>query len=771
VLIILLFFVSSRHVIGVINKFDDDPHEEFDEINTFEQFKEAFLLTRERGEREFFARHFPQLSLDVNVSTKAVVHAMDRIFFQSFDRCIEDGLQKIQQMIANLGTEMRRESAPSPLVYHSYTEVELAATPVAYQGIDMKSIWNDFKEIIVKKELISLFSSYQDKELYSLASTLNLSSVSEQEWSNYYRGPFSAAVLLAPEDYKRFHQQKKIFHEKVVGFAMGLLDHFNEFILQEIYSNGSSTNSLFQKQENSLFHRVKRFPALIQSIKNSLKQTSLNWKLKVKTQLTNYLEMIWNYEGTGKDSLTYQRIQEILRKEIPKILFKNFYLEILESLEMIYLSYSNNISNAESVVSSTTASVTQNLLQEDPEFTSLRLKYEKRFISLKQQEMILLECRHSTSHEELKRNLLHGEEKLKNLLENHDQDANPWLLEFWSRHYYGHYPRERASVEKADMVFQSYLKAYSDLSVIPTTQLSSSSAKLTDAIDYSSNAVNGKRKRNRDDEEEEPADSQETQDGEKVEEEEGWEEWKGPFTDPKNPNNKISPFENNEQEKYFDTKEQEEDNEHHMNNNNSKNSQIDRLIPTNQNKHPSPVKVIPPASTTTMTTVNNDLHANKRRKGVVSDMIEEEYHQYHTALPFPMDDDDAQEAEERRLSQEQQKQMKDDDEDEEDSSDDDRTSLGSHRHRQAPLVSPLLSPKVATHPTSSTTKVMPEVKLSPPSKHVRYQEDDHHQNNNNNNDSRPSEEEKKSNEPAANNNGIGSPGGFFGTIFTSVFNR
>jgi hypothetical protein len=394
-----LFSLSPRHVVGVINNFDDDTHGEFNDLSSFDVFREQFKKIREE-ERKHFLHFSSSLSFEHHCTAKAVFYAMDRIFHANFSASIASGLTNIRRTIVDFEEMMRQQSAPAPDCYHLYpfsssvvssssssSSSSTAATAPAnaspsnppivssYEGLDINWIYSDFYDHLVpiiqevfRKFIERKVASSSSSSSFSFTSSLiggekHTSSIQEygvkvpicdeEVWST--KSKYSATTSFPIHHLLLFNQKKDFYEQDIHNYCQELCDFFLSYcydaisssIFQQQNSSSSSATSSSSpsspSSSSSLFHRIDRFPFLISLIKKSFfegfKGNGRGRRDQmIKEKVLEYLRNVWNNEEP-KGDLGVTRLTQLLNQEIPHILFTNTFYEIIQCWKEVHISW------------------------------------------------------------------------------------------------------------------------------------------------------------------------------------------------------------------------------------------------------------------------------------------------------------------------------------------------------------------------------------------------------------------------------------------------
>jgi hypothetical protein len=403
------------HVIATINLVDSIEAADPDNLS-FADFRTRFHTTK-TAEVDYFSHFCPPLT-DRHVRTSALIQAMDQVFFRNLDNSIAAGITSIQAEIAGLQETMKRVSAPASYCYHSYSAEETSASPLC--GIEVGTIVADFK-----KELPGIVLGLCESFASQQADDLRPPSLSLQEWDDVgvnVRSSLAHGAETAADRYGRFQSQKKLLDRRIIPFAKLFLSRFDAFMLEKVFGP-----ALFQR-EHSPFHQIARFPKLVEHVLQSVRDASREWKSRVEAVLLEDIAHRWKILDV-LSLFSLEEVNDLLTIEIPQSIFNNYADQVLTSWERV----------DEDIIG------VELLADEEADFSKEREYYERKFISLKQQETILLECRYSQSHEELKMNLQLGQQ------EGDGTHRHPWLLRFWFVLYYSQFQENRQDVLAPDL--------------------------------------------------------------------------------------------------------------------------------------------------------------------------------------------------------------------------------------------------------------------------------------------------------------------------------
>jgi hypothetical protein len=381
----------DRHVVGVVNKIENGSATEQEIPATYAEFKQLFRATKAHEKAIFasYSKNGAPCDPATQCTTAAVFHHMDKITFELVHRSIEHGLKSILEKVQRTKEEIREHCAP-PLAYYDCPQVA-AGREVLLQ--DMRAVLKRLVATEFKRLHLFEHHSYDDSK----------NARAQREYLEKFRIHWPAEC--APGD--MFASQKQ--SEAVDGMRKALFHFVKKTALPEIERVLSDGASGCFSPVHWRFHRIDRFPKLVDALHSAILNTLPDCAETAKRAVGDYLQHLWDYEVP----------KGVTREQVPALLEQLKHVALRKMFEQLRALTKGDAFDA---------LLTDNsLFEEDEEFAADRERLRLRWEHLHRQEAILETCSNVEDNEALRAAL----EQAYNEHRNVQHTTEEGWMEFW----------------------------------------------------------------------------------------------------------------------------------------------------------------------------------------------------------------------------------------------------------------------------------------------------------------------------------------------------
>jgi chaperonin cofactor prefoldin len=380
-------------VVGVVNKVEMDSAQEEEEIPaTYAEFKQQFRATKAHEKTIFASYSKNGVACDpaTQCTTAAVFHHMDKITFELVHKSIERGLKSIQEKVQRTKEEIRERCAP-PLAYYDCSHVNKGRKAF------LEDVWTVLdRQVTAQIKMLHLFEHHTcDKEQTVRA---------QQEYLERHRIHWPAECALGD----MFVSQKQ--SEAVDRIREALHGFVAETALpaiQRVLSDGAS--GCFSSVHRG-FHRIDRFPKLIDALRKTMLITSHTWEVAACSTVNDYLQNFWDYKVP----------EGVTRDQVPAQLEKAKHVALWKMFEQLKALIKGDAFDS---------LLTDNsLFEEDEEFAADRERLRLRWEHLHRQEDTLKTCSNAKDNEALREALVQDDSERHGV--QHTTTEEGWMG-FW----------------------------------------------------------------------------------------------------------------------------------------------------------------------------------------------------------------------------------------------------------------------------------------------------------------------------------------------------
>jgi hypothetical protein len=380
----------DRHVVGVVNKIENGTATEHEIPATYAEFKQQFRDTKAHEKAIFASYSKNGVACDpaTQCTTAAVFHHMDTISFKLVHSSIENGFKSILQKVQLTKNEIRTRCAP-PLAYYNCPQV--------------KEVFLTDMRAVLKRLLATEFKKLHLFEHHSCDDSKNARAQREYLEKFHIHWP----AECTPGD--MFTSQKQ--SEAVDGMRKALFHFVKKTALPEIERVLSDGASGCFSPVHWRFHRIDRFPRLVDALHNAILNTLPECVETAKRAVGDYLQHFWDYEVP----------KGVTRDQVPALLEQLKHVALRKMFEQLRALTKGDAFDA--------LLADNSLFEEDEEFAADRERLRLRCEHLRRQETILKTCSNVQNNEALRAALVQGDTERQSVQYTKEED---WM-EFWQK--------------------------------------------------------------------------------------------------------------------------------------------------------------------------------------------------------------------------------------------------------------------------------------------------------------------------------------------------
>jgi hypothetical protein len=379
-------------VVGVVNKVENSSTQKQEPRSTYAEFKQMFRETKAH-EKAIFASYSSKNDAACDPATQctttAVFHHMDQIAFKLVQNSIKRGLKSILEKVQRTKEEIRGRCAP-PLAYYDCSRVKEGRKAF------FEDVWTVLdRQVTAEIKMLHLFEHHTCNKEQTVRA--------QQEYLERHRIHWPAECALGD----MFVSQKQ--SEAVDRIREALHGFVAETALPAIKRVLSDGTSASFSSVHRGFHRINRFPKLIDALRKTMLITSHTWEVAACSKVNDYLQNFWDYKVPEGET----------RDPVPAL---------LEQLEHVALRKMFELLQALIKGDSFDSLLTDNsLFEEDATFAAERERLCLRWEHLHRQEAILKTCSNAKDNEALREALVQDDSERHGVQHTTEEG---WM-EFW----------------------------------------------------------------------------------------------------------------------------------------------------------------------------------------------------------------------------------------------------------------------------------------------------------------------------------------------------
>jgi hypothetical protein len=357
-------------VVGVVNKIENGTATEHEIPATYAEFKQQFRDTKAHEKAIFASYSKNGVACDpaTQCTTAAVFHHIDKITFALVRNSIKRGQKSILKKVQRTKEEIRERCAP-PLAYYDCSRVNKGRKAF------LEDVWTVLdRQVTAEIKMLHLFEHHTNDE----EQTVRV----QREYLERHRIHWPAECALGD----MFVSQKQ--SEAVDRIREALHGFVAETALpaiKRVLSDGASGS--FSSVHRG-FHRIDRFPKLIDALRKTMLITSHTWEVAACSTVDDYLQNFWDYKVP----------EGVTRDQVPAQLEKAKHVALWKMFEQLKALIKGDAFDS---------LLTDNsLFEEDEEFAADRERLRLRWEHLHRQEAILKTCNNAKDNEALREALV-----------------------------------------------------------------------------------------------------------------------------------------------------------------------------------------------------------------------------------------------------------------------------------------------------------------------------------------------------------------------------
>ena len=370
---------------------------------TFAEFKSVFRATK-RHEKDIFSayrdRQGAPCSTTSQCTTAAVFHQMDTITFNLVHQSIQRGLQSLQEKVEDTKQRIRSECAP-PLNFYDQL-VKADGTDASVVDKAGRQVFIEEMRYALKRRVATELKTLQlyHKHMYDQGQI----AASQTAFLEAHRIHWPAGFVCGDMSISQKQQEATASIRKCM----------NKFIdkdvrLAVIHVLEDEATGCFSSI-HSRFHRIDRFPRLVEALYNALLSFLPECCEAAKATVEAYLSNFWDFE-VPKGKVDRERILSLL-EELKHVAIRKLFEKLRDVSKSVGL---------EGLV------LDDELMEERADFAKARDALQMRWESLHRQEAILQRCEGVEDNNSLRATLEAVYSEQEHVL--HTSEAE-WL-QFW----------------------------------------------------------------------------------------------------------------------------------------------------------------------------------------------------------------------------------------------------------------------------------------------------------------------------------------------------